>query len=416
MEVLKWFVMAVASLVGGYFWHKLTGNWTSAVAVTVTLAVVLSMLASTRWTAALVCLAIGAYAAATLVNDGIDPLTTKSANKLPVQATAAPASADAPASQPALTLAQPAASTPAVGASAAASGTPPTAQGGASTLAGNAFKDCTDCPELVRVPDGRFTMGYALRKGESADAADPRELPTHRVAVRAFAVGRYAVTRAEFAAFVAATRYQTEAERSGGCFAWEGDKWKSLRKAHWREPGFAQEDDHPVVCVSWNDAQAYVQWLSQATRRDYRLLSEAEREYVTRAGTTSTFWWGETLSPTLANYDTSAPDYRGSHQGEWRRATVAVNSFNANPFGLYNVHGNVWEWTQDCQHDSYVGAPVDGSAWTTKCQEDKRMLRGGAWVGEPAGLRASNRVGYTPDFRLNSGGFRVARSADAPRK
>lgn len=414
MEVLKWFVMAVASLVGGYFWHKLTGNWTSAVAVTLTLAVVLSMLASTRWTAALMTMAIGAYLAATLVSDGIDPLTTKVANKPPAQPTAAPPSTDAPAAQPRVAPVPSVASAPATASPAASAPLP--ALGGASTLAGDAFKDCTDCPELVLVPAGHFSMGYTPRKGESADAADPRELPMHRVNVRSFAVGRYAVTRAEFAAFVNATRYQTEAERSGGCFAWEGDKWKSHRKAQWRESGFAQEDDHPVVCVSWNDAQAYVQWLSQATRRDYRLLSEAEREYVTRAGTTSTFWWGETLSPTLANYDTSASDYRGSHQGEWRRATVAVNSFNANPFGLYNVHGNVWEWVQDCQHDSYVGAPVDGSAWTTKCQEDKRMLRGGAWVGEPAGLRASNRVWFTPDFRFQSGGFRVARSADPTRK
>jgi formylglycine-generating enzyme required for sulfatase activity len=232
----------------------------------------------------------------------------------------------------------------------------------------------------------------------------------HRVSVRSFAAGRYAVTKGEFAAFVRATQYKTEAETSGGCFAWSGEKWENHRSFNWREVGFAQTDDHPAVCVTWNDAQAYLQWLGQITHLPYRLLSEAEREYATRAGSSTTFWWGDSLSTDHANFDTTTPDYRGSRKGTWRHATVAVSSFDANPFGLFNVHGNVWEWVQDCQHDTYAGAPTDGGAWEGKCQVDKRVLRGGGWVGDAAGLRATSRGWFTPDYRFTAGGFRVAKS------
>jgi formylglycine-generating enzyme required for sulfatase activity len=272
------------------------------------------------------------------------------------------------------------------------------------------IKDCADCPELVVVPVGQFAMGGDTKKSSPALAMDPREGPQHKVSVPSFGAGRYAVTKGQFAAFVLATQYRTEAEQSGGCFAWEGSKWTNHHDFQWREVGFAQANDHPVVCISWNDAQAYVQWLSQKTRQSYRLLSESEREYATRAGSATVFWWGDMLASERANYDTTAPDFRGSGKGAWRQATVPVGSFEANPFGLYSVHGNVWEWVQDCQHDTYAGAPADGSAWVKGCEVlGKRVMRGGAWSGDPSALRASSRNWFTPDFRTNAGGFRVAR-------
>ena len=183
---------------------------------------------------------------------------------------------------------------------------------------------------------------------------------------------------------------------------------------NWRNVGFAQADNHPVVCVSWNDAQAYIAWLNQSSGQTYRLLSEAEREYAARGGTQTAFWWGDSINTAQANYAGTGPSYNGSPKGEYRQATEPVNSFSPNPFGLYNVHGNVWEWTQDCwSANYYTGAPTDGSAWTTgDCRY--RVLRGGSWIGNPAVLRSAIRGRDTPDLRNVSGGLRLARTLFTP--
>ena len=163
-----------------------------------------------------------------------------------------------------------------------------------------------------------------------------------------------------------------------------------------------------MINVSWDDAKAYVAWLSQATSKPYRLLSEAEREYVTRAGTTTPFWWGPSISTTQANYDGNST-YRNGTEREYRQRTVPVDSFQPNPWGLYQLHGNVWDWMEDCWHDNYNGAPSDGSAWTPgDC--DRRVVRGGSWDSIPRGLRAADRDWNTPGIRSDSGGFRVART------
>jgi len=229
------------------------------------------------------------------------------------------------------------------------------------------------------------------------------------VTVKGFAAGRYAVTRGEFGAFVRAKDYKTEAELGGGCFVYT-DKWEQQADKNWRNAGFSQGDDHPVVCVSWNDAKAYVQWLSEKSGKAYRLLTEAEREYAARGGTSTAFWWGDSISVGQANYDGNNT-YNGSARGEWRRATVAVNTFMANPFRLYNMHGNVWEWVEDCWHANYSGAPDDGNAWTTNCGDTvRRVLRGGAWASDPVFLRSAYRNLNTPDFRGSFNGFRIART------
>jgi len=287
-------------------------------------------------------------------------------------------------------------------------------------VAGQGFKDCTDCPEMVVVPGGSFMMGSGAAEQALANAGGvptnmtSRESPQRGVRLRSFAAGRYTVSRGEFGAFVRARGYVTEAERGDGCNKRSGGKWERDKAASWRNAGFAQADDHPVVCVSWNDAKAYAQWVSQTTGKEYRLLSEAEREYAARGGSQSAYWWGESISTGQANYDGNH-SYNGSAKGEWRQATVAVNSFQANPYGLYNVHGNVWEWVEDCFHDNYNGAPTDGSAWTTGCSGgDRRVVRGGSWISDPAGLRSAIRDGSTPGGRGILSGFRLARTLVTP--
>ncbi|MBM3534133.1 MAG: formylglycine-generating enzyme family protein [Alphaproteobacteria bacterium] len=262
-----------------------------------------------------------------------------------------------------------------------------------------AFRDCPHCPELVVVPPGRFTMG-ALPNEERA--GPPEEQVTVAIA-RPFAVGRFAVTRDEFAAFVAVTARRIE----DGCFIVVGESLQRERTRSWREPGFAQDGRHPAVCVSWNDAKAYVAWLSQTTGKTYRLLSEAEREYVARAGSTTPFWWGSTISADRANYNSTVA-YAGVTGGAWRRATLPVDAFVANPWGLFNVHGNVWDWTEDCWNMGNAGHPGTGAA---RGQGDcgLRVMRGGGWGNFPHTLRAARRGREPPDSRLNSVGFRVAR-------
>jgi formylglycine-generating enzyme required for sulfatase activity len=155
---------------------------------------------------------------------------------------------------------------------------------------------------------------------------------------------------------------------------------------------------HPVINVSWDDAKSYVAWLSGKTGKPYRLLSEAEREYVTRAGTTAPFWWGSFITPGLARYKDS---------GDSR--TVDVDRFGHNPWGLYGVHGNVWEWTEDCWSETNSGNPGDGSARSTgNC--NSRMVRGGSWTSVPMSLRSASRSAYSASFRLDIVGFRVART------
>jgi formylglycine-generating enzyme required for sulfatase activity len=245
----------------------------------------------------------------------------------------------------------------------------------------DAFKECDKCPEMVVVPTGSFTMGSPNNEeGRSAD-----EGPQHRVTFsQPFAAGRFPVTFDEWDACVA----------DGGCNNYKpaDEGWGRGRR--------------PVINVSWDEAKAYVTWLSGKTGRTYRLLSESEREYVTRAGTTTRFWWGSSISTNEANYDFRF--YAGA-TGEYRQKTLPVDSFHLNPWGLYQVHGNVYDWVEDCFHDTYNGASSNGSAWTAgDCKY--RVLRGGAWNDYPRFLRAAFRGKNSTGFRNFSLGFRLART------
>jgi formylglycine-generating enzyme required for sulfatase activity len=264
--------------------------------------------------------------------------------------------------------------------------------------AAQSFKDCPDCPEMVMIPAGSFTMGAP----PDEEVATEREDQVRVSIANPFSVGRYAVTRGEFAAFVAATDHKTD----GGCYRLSETKKKIDRD--WKSPGFVQHDNHPVVCVSWNDAKAYAAWISSRTGKAYRLLSEAEREYAARAGSATPFWWGSTISTDQANYNGNMI-YPGGTKGEWREMTVAVDSFSANPWGLYNVHGNVWEWTEDCWNPKNAGNPGDGRARSSgDCS--LRVLRGASFNNAPHTLRSARREREIAGNRVHTFGFRVARS------
>ena len=235
---------------------------------------------------------------------------------------------------------------------------------------GKEFRDCAECPEMVVVPPGSFWMGSP----SSESGRDDDEGPRHRVTISySFAVGVYEVTRGEFSQFVSETGYST----GDSCFTYEGGVWDDRSGRTWRSPGFSQSDREPVVCVSWEDAKEYVHWLSGRTGQTYRLLSESEWEYVARAGTETEFHTGRRITTDQANFH-GEYTYNGSSEGVDRGETVSVGSFPGNNFGLHDVHGNVWEWVEDCWNGSYDGAPTDGSAWTAgECNE--RVLRGGSW-------------------------------------
>ena len=277
------------------------------------------------------------------------------------------------------------------------------------TQPGATFQDCATCPELVVVPAGSFLMGSPSYE----EGRDEDEGPVHQVTIgQAFAAGKYEVTVGEYGRFVNTAGYEGE----GGCRVWTGEKWEEEEGRSWRDPGFQQTEREPVVCVSWQDAHAYAEWLSRQTDKTYRLLSEAEWEYVARAGTKTARYWGE-REVGQCRYANGADQTAKRHNSGWTVAacddghywTAPVGTYQANGFGLYDLLGNVWEWVQDCWHESYTGAPSDGRAWGTEnCSS--RVNRGGAWDYTPKHLRSANRGNPSPGLRSIGLGFRIARS------
>jgi formylglycine-generating enzyme len=276
------------------------------------------------------------------------------------------------------------------------------------------YQDCADCPEMVGIPAGRFVKGAApgeeAREG-LAEGFRHRSEPQHAVEVKRFATGKFEVTRGQYRAFAEST-----ARGGGGCFVWTGAGFEQDPAKDWRNPGYAQDDRHPAACVSWDDASAYAKWLSQRTGKHYRLLTEAEWEYAARAGTTTARFWGDAeLSCDHANGADLTTAAQVPSAGNWAVAncndrhayTAPAGSYRANAFGLYDMLGNVEEWTQDCWNPNYSGAPTDGSAWAEgDCS--MRAVRGGSWDDSPVGLRAAYRVGSPTVVRVHRRGFRVA--------
>jgi formylglycine-generating enzyme required for sulfatase activity len=246
----------------------------------------------------------------------------------------------------------------------------------------NTFADCADCPLMVRIPPGQFTMGSPAN--ELFRGAEKQ----HRVTiVSPFALSAYEITFAQWDACVA----------HGGCRGYRPD-----------DQGWGR-GKHPVIGVSWNDAKAYVAWLSKTTGKPYRLASESEWEYAARAATTTAFSFGATISTAQANYDGSTA-YGTGPKGVNRAKTLPVGSFPPNAFGLYDMHGNVWEWTEDCWSDEYTNTtPANGAAFVQPMCAG-HVLRGGSWEDHPADLRSAARVGGASDDQSWSDGFRVALS------
>ena len=272
------------------------------------------------------------------------------------------------------------------------------------------FRDCDTCPEMVVIPAGTFRMGSLA----SEDGRYDDEGPQHRVAVSSFALGRYEVTRSEYAEFVTAT------SRGSGdrCF----EQWTGRQNTarSWRAPGFVQGGRHPVVCVSWHDAQAYAVWLSEETGESYRLPSESEWEYAARAGTTTSRYWGNSPS-SQCGYANGADAAAKSRFSGWTVAgcddgaiwTASAGSYGVNDLGLFDMLGNVLEWVEDCWHEDYREGPTDGRAWTVGGDCGRRGLRGGSWIDPPRNLRSAGfRDWSPPSGRGVDAGFRVARTLD----
>ena len=278
--------------------------------------------------------------------------------------------------------------------------------------AGTRFRECRDCPEMVVIPSGSFTMGSP----ESEQGRFKNEGPEHRVAIpRSFAMAVDVVTRGEYARFVRATRRATPDSCRVYDVSFADNDLIRVRGKNWRKPNFSQADDHPVVCVTWDDAHAYVDWINRQVapggKKPYRLPSEAEWEYAARGGTATPYYWGAEILRSRTNYGPDEPRFAPVAQGADRWAyTSPVGAFPPNPFGLNDMAGNVWQFTEDCWHDSYEGAPVDGSARIDgKC--DERVVRGGSWFKPPAGERSAKRgQGKVVDLKGNHEiGFRLVR-------
>ena len=263
--------------------------------------------------------------------------------------------------------------------------------------------------KMVLVPPGTFTMGSP--PGEPGRGDDETQ---HEVSIpRPFYLAVHEVTQRQFARFVRQTGYVTRAERDGWSYAWDGKTWGRRAKARWRTPGFPQRGADPVVCVSWNDAVAFCEWLSGKAGAEVRLPTEAEWEYACRAGTTSAYFWGDDPDSGGACCNGAGRDEGAVAAGTtfaWQdghRHTAPVGSFESNAWGLYDMHGNVWEWCADWYRDDAAApetGPIEGAL---------RVVRGGSWMYGPRQLRSAKRHASAPSNRTTGIGFRCARTADA---
>jgi formylglycine-generating enzyme required for sulfatase activity len=273
------------------------------------------------------------------------------------------------------------------------------------------FSDCAGCPELVTVPAGKGVFGSAENEpGRDAGEGRQREI----VIAKPFALGRYEVTRAQFAAFAAAAGYKSEP----GCFVWSDGHWVFDQDRNWSDPGFKQTDRDPVVCVSWKDATAYTAWLARKTGKPYRLPSEFEWEYAARAGSGAARHWGAD-SGRLCRYGNGADLTANKVHPEWPSAacsdgfvnTAPVGSFEPNAFGLYDMLGNAAEWTADCWKEPGSETASAGDAEAAAADCSRRVVRGGAFNYTQRLLRSAARLKANAAGRIFNLGFRVARDA-----
>lgn len=284
------------------------------------------------------------------------------------------------------------------------------------------FRDCPTCPEMVVVPPGSFEMGVTPDEEEREgvpDSVRDRGVPLRKVSIaHPFALGRYEVTRKQFAAFVQATGH----EMASYCrvLVRDGQFYEAI-DLDWRNPGFAQTENDPVVCVTRADAQAYADWLGRTTGLGYRLPSEAEWEYAARAGTRTARYWGDARGDacTYGNMpDLTLPDqFKRERRADLLFScrdnfayTAPVGQFRPNAFGMHDMLGNVWELTADCWNPTYDRAPTDGRTWDTSGDCSFGVARGGSWSSFPWGVRAGFRNAGRVSIRHSHVGFRVVRT------
>jgi formylglycine-generating enzyme required for sulfatase activity len=244
--------------------------------------------------------------------------------------------------------------------------------------------------EMVAIPGGTFTMGTEDEEIERLVKKFDwqyfsREKPQHQVTLPSFYMGKYPITQAQWQAIAATAKIDIDLETNPSNFT---------------------GNELPVERVTWYQATEFCKRLSRETKQEYRLPSEAEWEYACRAGTTTPFYFGETITGKLANYDASNT-YADEPKGEYRKETTPVGQFPPNAFGLYDMHGNVWEWCADTWHDNYDGAPTDGSVWTKNGNDNRSPLRGGSWYDSPDFCRSAYRYNLNRRVDLNDLGFRV---------
>jgi len=281
---------------------------------------------------------------------------------------------------------------------------------------GDMFSDCETCPEMVVLPSGKAMIGaepYEANRKRGDD--DLRELS---IAYK-LAVGKVEITRAQYREFMSESGHVM---LENGCNTWGRNRILGYVKEHrWDQPGYPQNEKHPVVCISYDDASAYTKWLSDKTGRPYRLLSSSEFEYATRAGTRGPWFWGASNKDAckfanvgdvyIRRYWEHAPVFNCDDKYEY---TAPVGSFEANPWGLHDMLGNVWEWTEDCLHRDNDKAPLDGSAWTTEDNGEcnRRIPRGGSWVSGTDWVRAAARSYDPAEYHSQLLGFRVAMTVE----
>jgi formylglycine-generating enzyme required for sulfatase activity len=264
------------------------------------------------------------------------------------------------------------------------------------------FQECRDCPIMVGIPAGDFLMGSPAEEAGRFDT----EGPLHRVTIKAFALGKYDVTSEQFLAFLRDTGYQP-----APCNPILKMMWRSPGDGRAYPPDEVEPRRWPAVCLDWKDANAYIAWLNAQLHKrpgdkgPYRLPTEAEWEYAARAGTTGARWWGDAVGSNNANCNGCGSKWDDSELSD-------VDALKANPFGLYGILGNAWQWTEDCWHPNYIHAPANGSAWMEPgCT--KHVLRGGSWDNLPIFVRAASRSGGAAnggEYDYSSlASFRIAR-------
>lgn len=291
---------------------------------------------------------------------------------------------------------------------------------------GVSFKDCETCPEMVVIPAGTFMMGSTEEEtllGQVRADAAAREQPKHAVTIaKPFAIGKYEVTIGEYRAFVEATN-RPDPER---CITWteETDTWGPVEGASWQNAVFYQGENHPVGCLDLADARDFAVWLSETTGERYRVPSEAEWEYAARGATDMIQSWGNTMDEICSFANASDRTRADVHKGVWTTPTrffdcrdgfvytAPVGSFPPNAYGVHDMIGNIWEWTEDCFIVGYEGAPTDGSVWYEPDNCERLIVRGGGWYSRNWFMRPAGRSREPAEYRSTTLGLRVVREID----